>query len=627
MAFDLLNMGSQGLLTAQRQLNTTSHNINNVNTEGYSRQSVVQQANDPIWWGGNQYGTGVHAAEVRRGYDQFATNELNLTTTNLSYANEREGQLGRLDNMLANSAKKIPEDMNNWYDAIKAMSDTPNDIGGRTVVLEKAKMVTAGLNDNFNVLSRQQSETSQVLSRTLNRVNDIAKELAEVHKGLVKTPISGHDNDLLDRHQNLINELSEYTKVTVTRKNDESFNVMIGSGHTLVSGIEASELRMVNGKPDPQQTQLAIVEGQSMKTINNDDIGGKMAALFQYRDETLSHAMDEMGRIAIGFSHSVNELQQQGLDLNGQVGSEMFRDVNDPALAASRAMLPAGSTADLKVYVEDLNALKIGEYDLAFDGSQHTLTMPDGTRQKVLPSGNPAAFAIDGFRVEMDAPMRAGEKIILRPTRTGAGDISMAMSDPAKVAAQSYLSSASKTQGEAEFGITRTGALNEFQVAVSPDASQFAVLDMKGNILQQPQAYPPAGEVIVGGTGFTLSNGAVGGDVFAVNLNAADGDNGNLIKMQGLQTSKMMNEGRSTVIDVYQGLNTEMGVQKASASRLKEVGLVEKQAAEGRVAEIGGVNLDEEAANMMKFQQAYMASSRIMTVANETFDTLLNASR
>ncbi|GAL06880.1 flagellar hook-associated protein FlgK [Photobacterium aphoticum] len=108
MAFDLLNMGSQGVLTAQRQLNTTSHNINNVNTEGYSRQSVVQQSNDPIWWGGSQYGTGVHVAEVRRGYDQFATNELNLTTTNLSYANERDSQLGRLDNMLSNSAKKSP---------------------------------------------------------------------------------------------------------------------------------------------------------------------------------------------------------------------------------------------------------------------------------------------------------------------------------------------------------------------------------------------------------------------------------------------------------------------------------------------------------------------------------------
>ncbi len=84
--------------------------------------------------GGSQYGTGVHAAEVRRGFDQFATNELNLTTTNLSYATEREGQLGRLDNMLANSAKKIPEDMNQWYDAVKALADSPNDMGSRKVV-------------------------------------------------------------------------------------------------------------------------------------------------------------------------------------------------------------------------------------------------------------------------------------------------------------------------------------------------------------------------------------------------------------------------------------------------------------------------------------------------------------
>lgn len=627
MGFDLLNLGTQGLMTAQRQLNTTSHNISNVNTEGYSRQSVVQQANDPIWWGGSQYGTGVHVAEVRRGYDQFATNELNLTTTNLSYAVEREGQLGRLDNMLANSAKKIPEDMNQWYDAVKALADSPNDMGARKVVLEKAKLVTAGLNDNHTILSRQKGETNEVLSRTLNRVNDIAKELVDVHKALVKSPATGHDNDLLDRHQSLINELSEYTKVTVTRKNDETFNIMIGSGHTLVSGTEASELRMVSGKPDPQQTQLAIVEGKSLKSIRNDDIGGKMAALFQFRDETLTHAMDEMGRIAIGFADSVNELQQQGLDLNGQVGERMFRDVNDPAVAAARVMLPADSTAEMKVYIEDLSALKIGEYDLTFDGSQHTLVLPDGSSQKVIPSGNPPAFAVDGFRVEVEAPMRAGERIVLRPTRQAAGEIQVSMSDPAKIAAQSYLSSATHTQGQAEFSITRAGGLSEFQVAVSPDASQFAVLDMKGNILQPPLPYPPAGEVIVGGTGFTLGNGAVGGDLFAVNLNSADGDNGNLIRMQTLQADKIMDGGRSTVIDVYQGLNTEMGVQRASASRLKEVGLVEKDAAESRVAEIGGVNLDEEAANMMKFQQAYMASSRIMTVANETFDTLLNASR
>jgi flagellar hook-associated protein 1 FlgK len=624
MAFDLLNMGSQGLLTAQRQLNTTSHNINNVNTEGYSRQSVVQQTNDPIWWGGSQHGTGVHAAEVRRGYDQFATNELNLTTTNLSYATEREGQLGRLDNMLANSSKKIPEDMNQWHDAVKAMADSPNDLGSRKVVIEKAKLVASGLNDSYGTLAKQKSEANEVLSGTLNRVNDIGRELVEVHKALVKTPASGADNDLMDRHQNLINELSQYTKVTVTPKNNETFNVMIGSGHTLVSGTESSELRMINGKPDPQQTQLAIVEGKALKPIRNDDIGGKLAALFQYRDETLSQAMDEMGRIAIGFSDSVNELQSQGLDLNGDVGGNLFHDVNDPISAAARARIPAGSTADLKVYIEDINQLKVGEYGLTFDGSQHTLTSPDGSRQSVVPSGNPAAFAVDGLRIQMDSPIGIGERIAIRPTRDGAGNIKALLDDPAKIAAQSYLSSATKANGNADLAINAAGGPNEFQVAVSPDASQFAVLDMKGNILQAPQVYPPSGEVNVGGTRFTLSSGAMGGDVFAVNLNASDGDNGNLIKMQDLQAQKIMNDGRSSVIDVYEGLNTEMGVQKASASRLKEVGLVEKDAAQSRVAEIAGVNMDEEAANMMKFQQAYMASSRIMSVANDTFDTLLN---
>ncbi|OAN18627.1 flagellar biosynthesis protein FlgK [Photobacterium jeanii] len=627
MGFDLLNMGSQGVLTAQRQLNTTSHNINNVNTEGYSRQSVVQSTNDPIWWGGNQYGTGVHAAEVRRGYDQFATNELNLTTTNLSYASEREGQLGRLDNMLSNSAKKIPEDMNQWYDAVKGMADSPSDIGARKVVLEKAKLVAAGLNDNHKVLAQQQTETNDILARTLDRVNDIGRELVDIHSAIIKTPTAGTDNDLLDRHQALINELSQYTKVTVTRKNDETFNIMIGSGHTLVSGTESSQLKMVDGSPDPRQTQLALVEGNALKKIRNDDIGGKLASLFQFRDETLAQAMDEMGRIAVGFAGSMNELQSQGLDLKGQVGENIFADINAPAAAGARALIPKGSTAAVNVYIDDLSALKAGEYQLSFDGSQHKLITPDGKSQNVMPSGTPPKFSVDGLEIEIASPVGIGEPILIRPTRMSAGDMRVTMEDPSKIAAQSYMSSATKAHGTAEFQVTNPGSLREFQVAISPDASQFAVLDMKGNILQAPQAYPPTGDVTVNGTTFSLSNGAMGNDIFAVNLNPAMGDNGNLIKMQDVQTAKVMDNGRSTVLDVYEGLNTEMGVQKASASRLREVGLVEKDAAESRVAEISGVNLDEEAANMMRFQQAYAASSRIMTVANETFETLLNASR
>ncbi|WP_087021555.1 flagellar hook-associated protein FlgK [Thaumasiovibrio subtropicus] len=625
MGFDLLNLGAQGVLTAQRQLNTTGHNISNVNTEGYSRQTVIQQTNDPLWWGGNQHGMGSHIAAVSRSFDQFAANEVNLATTNLSYAEEREAQLGQLDTTLANSAKKIPEDINDWYDAVKSLADTPNDMGARKVVLEKARMVASGLNHNYAQLVSQRADTNDGLAATLSRINDIGAEIVDIHKALVKSPST--DNDLLDRHNQLINELSQYTKVTVTRKGKESYNVMIGTGHTLVSGTESSELLMVEGSPDPQQTRLALREGKATKVIQTADLDGKLAAALEQRDKTIPQAMDELGRLAIGFTETMNRLQNQGLDLNGEVGVNMFNDINDPDAAANRVVIPAGSNAQMSVFIDDLSQLKMGEYALRYDGTTYTVTLPDGNRQQVVATGTPPSFELDGLRVEVGVPPATDEKILLRPSRSAAGLIQVTMDDASQIAAQSFLSSESRMQGNAEVNVAAIGSRSEFKVMVSPDASQFAVLDRDGTILQPPQAYPPTTPIVVDGTVIELGDGAKGGDVFAFHFNPAEGDNGNLIRMQNTQRDKVMNDGKSTFIDIYQGLTTDIGVQKASASRLRDVAEVEKTAAESKVAEISGVNLDEEAANLMKFQQAYMASSRIMTAANKTFETLLDSTR
>ena len=132
MASDLLNVGTQSVLTAQRQLNTTGHNISNANTEGYSRQSVIQGTNDPRQFGGSTYGMGVHVENVRRSWDEFAVKELNLSTTNYANKLDNEKNLDLLSSMLSSVAsKKIPENMNEWFDAVKTMADTPNDMGAR----------------------------------------------------------------------------------------------------------------------------------------------------------------------------------------------------------------------------------------------------------------------------------------------------------------------------------------------------------------------------------------------------------------------------------------------------------------------------------------------------------------
>ncbi|MEL7367179.1 MAG: flagellar hook-associated protein FlgK [Pseudomonadota bacterium] len=621
MASDLLNLGSQSVLTAQRQLNTTGHNISNVNTEGYSRQSVIQGTNMPRQYGGETYGMGVHVEKVRRSWDQFAVNELNLSTTNYANKVDNEENLEMLSNMLSSVAsKKIPENLNEWFDGVKSLADSPNDVGARKVVLEKADLITQNLNDFHETIRRQSDVTNKKLDLGIERVNQLALEIRDLHRLMMRTP--GPHNDLMDTHEKLVAELSEYTKVTVTpRKNAEGFNIHIGNGHTLVSGTEASELKMIDGYPDVHQRRLAMIEGKGIKAITTKDIDGKIGAMLSMRDEKIPQLMDELGKLATSFSYEVNKLQSQGLDLRGNIGGLMFTDVNSEIVAKSRVVTASNSTADLAVYIDNTADLVGGEYSLQYNDGDYYLTRPSG-EQFVVPVVDDA-ISIDGLRIEIREDLQPGERVLLRPTRSGAAQMKLETNDPSDIAAQSYEASTTFAQGNAKFRIESAGELREFEVVVSPDGTQFAVTDTKGNILLQPQAYPPSGVVTVQGTSFELTDGALPNDKFTANLVPSEGDNGNLRKMQNIQTDKKLNDGESTILDIYHNLNTDVGLQMSTASRLTDVSRLEKEAAQERVASISGVNLDEEAANMMKFQQAYMASSRIMQAANDTFNTIL----
>lgn len=621
MASDLLNVGTQSVLTAQRQLNTTGHNISNVNTEGYSRQSVIQGTNMPRQYGGETYGMGVHVENVRRSWDQFAVKELNIASTNYAFKRDTEENLDMLSKLLSSVAsKKIPENLNEWFDSVKSLADSPNDLGARKVVLEKAKLISQNLNDFHETVRLQKDITNKGLSLGVERINQLALEIRDLQRLMMRVP--GPHNDLMDKHEKLVSELSQYTKVTVTqRKHGEGFNIHIGNGHTLVSGTEASQLKVIDGFPDTQQHRLAMVEGKALKAISARDIGGKLEAILDMRDEHIPYLMDEVGRLALSFSHEVNTLQSQGLDLRGNVGSALFTDVNLDVIARSRVVTNSNSKADMAVFIEDVSQLKGGEYSMQYNGNEFVVTLPSG-QQTVLPvvKGN---VYVDGLRVEVRNPPQVGERILVRPTRNGAAAIRLATEDATKIAAQSFEASTTFAQGKAKFKILQAGDVREFEVIVSPTGDQFAVTDTKGNILLQPQPYPPTEPVTVLGTTFELTEGALPNDKFTANLVPSEGDNGNLRKMINIQTAKRMNDNESTIIDLYHNLNTDVGLKMATMTRLTDVARLEKEAAQSRIASISGVNLDEEAANMMKFQQAYMASSRIIQASNDTFNTIL----
>ncbi|MGY3570437.1 flagellar hook-associated protein FlgK [Vibrio sp. SCSIO 43135] len=621
MSSDLLNLGAQSVLTSQRQLNTTGHNISNVNTEGYSRQSVIQGTNDPRHFGGQTYGMGVHVENVRRSWDQFAVNELNLSTTNNAFRKDTEENLDMLTRMLSSvTSKKIPENLNQWFDAVKTLADSPNDVGSRKVVLEKAELIAKNLNDFHETVRMQSDVANKKLNMGVERINQIAYELRDLQRLMMRTPAP--HNDLKDQHDELVNELSQYTKVTVTtRQNNEGYNVHIGNGHTLVSGTEASQLAVMDGYPDVHKRRLAMVEGKGIKAITAKDIGGNIGAILDMRDEHIPQVMDQMGLLSTAFAHEVNKLQSQGLDLRGNVGGLIFTDMNSEVVAKSRVVQPAGSNAELAVFIDDTAQLQGGEYSLQYNGSDYIVTKPTGERITAPLVGG--ELLVDGMRIEVRKGLELGERILIRPTRQGAAQIQMRTNDPTAIAAQSYQASTTFAQGSASFKIRAAGDLREFEVVISPKGDQFAVTDTKGKVLMQPQAYPPTGPVTVQGTTFELSAGALPNDKFTANLVPSEGDNGNLRKMQDLQTAKKLNDKESTIIDVYQNLNSNVALKTSTASRLADVARLEKEAAQERIASIAGVNLDEEAANMMKFQQSYMASSRIIQAANDTFNTIL----
>ncbi|MBF8999441.1 flagellar hook-associated protein FlgK [Vibrio nitrifigilis] len=631
MASDLLNIGRQSVLTSQRQLNTTGHNISNVNTEGYSRQSVIQGTNMPRQFGGQTYGMGVHVDNVRRSWDQFAVKELNLATTNFSNKRDHEENLEMLSKLLSSVAsKKIPQNLNDWFDAVKTSSDTPNDVGARKVVLEKANIIAQNLNDFHETVRRQYENTNEGLTVGIKRINQLAIEIRDLQRLMMREP--GPHNDLMDKHEKLIKELSQYTKVTVTpRKNGEGFNVHIGNGNTLVSGTEASQLKMIDGYPDVKQRRLAMVEGGAVKPITHRDIGGKLGALFEMRDKNIPDLLDEIGRMSTAFSYQVNKLQKQGLDLNGDVGDDLFTDVNSERIAKSRVVTASNSSADMAVYIDDVSALKGGEYSLQYDGSDYIATMPNGDKKTLIESGgnlyvqnaNGDLSELDGMRIQVNNAPDTGERVLIRPTRSGAGDIKVQFTDAEKLAAQSYEASNTFAQGKAKFTIKEAGALREFQVVINDKGDMFSIRDKNGKVLLDNQAYPPSGPVSYQGTQFELTSGALPKDKFTANLVPSEGDNGNLRKMIDIQNAKNLDDNESTLIDVYHNLNTNTGLKLSTASRLTDVARLEQQNAADRVASVSGVNLDEEAANMMKFQQAYMASSRIIQAANDTFKTIL----
>jgi flagellar hook-associated protein 1 FlgK len=639
MSIDLLNIARTGIQASQAQLGVTSNNIANANTEGYNRQVATQASSQSQRLGNNFYGTGTYVSDVKRVYNEFAARELRIGQTSMSAAETSYSKLSELDQIYAQVGQMVPENLNNFFASINSVADLPSDLGIRSSSLSSAQQLASGLNQMQSQLDGQVKQTNSQIEAITTRINEIGKELGSLNVELMKS--QDQDSQVLDKQGALILELSEYAQVNVIPLDTGAKSIMLGGSMMLVSGEVSMSMGVSAGDPYPNEPRINASIGDKTLNVDPSKLGGQLGALFSFRDDTLIPASTELGQLALGVADTFNGMQSKGIDLNGEVGSNIFADINDPLMALGRVGAFSTNTGDalMSANIDDVGALSGGSYELSF-------TTADGYQLKDNQTGKQTALTLTsgqltsdaGFSINVDitnGPIADGDKFEIRPTAGGAAGLKVVMTDPKGIAAAGpTLTPATANSGNTAISLnSMDSSVGGFQGIGSSITFQ---LDTAANTYE---AFNAAGASL--GTGAITNNninafgmdfditrnGTATADSFTFDLSLAEGDNSNAVAMASLSNSKLMNNGTGTLTSVFENTKLDIGSQTKSAEVRVSSATAIYQQASNRVQSESGVNLDEEAANLMRFQQSYQASARIMTTAQTIFDTLFSSVR
>ena len=666
----LLNIGMSGLAAGHSSLLTTGNNIANVDTAGYSRQQTVQSTKGSVQNGNVFIGTGTTLADVRRVYNSYLDAQLQTTTSLNSDAQAYLGQATQVDKLLSDSGTGITKTLQSFFSSLQTLSANSNDSAARQALLTNAQ----GLSSRFNAISQQLNQQGTYINDQLgsmaDQVNKLAATVAAYNKKISEVSGSGGmPNDLLDQRNETVRQLSELVGTQVTETNGR-LDIYLGSGQPLVIGDTANTLRVVADKNDPTRSSIIMDRGSSTIDITSRVSGGEMGGLLRYRDDVLTPAVNNLGRIAMVVTDQVNKQLGQGLDQNGNFGSALFNDINSLKAISQRSIANASNnpaSGNLNVTIKDTSKLAASDYQVTFTSATDysVRRLSDNTDMGSSTLGATPALVIDGFSLSLNAgPVNAGDTFKITPTRSSAADMTTVMTDTKTLATAAPLTSA-KASGNDGTGAVSQPSLStaldiydpvqrlEVQTAVKAampvrllmtSSTAYEMFDAKGtsigtgsivpgqnNDLSISVPYTDAGGVAkTFKVAMTISGSPAKDDSFNISMTAPGStDNRNAQALLGLQTKATVGANATSpgvsFTDSYAGLVSSVGSQTRQGQLdATATDTILTQARNSRDS-LSGVDLDEETGNLIKFQQYYSASSQIIKTAQEIFSTLINA--
>ncbi|MGY0156458.1 flagellar hook-associated protein FlgK [Edwardsiella tarda] len=434
---NLINNAMSGLNAAQTALAVTSNNINHVYTAGYNRQSVSFAENNGTSTPAGFIGNGVVVSGINREYNQFIVNQLRQGQSTLATTATYHQQISQIDDLLADSTNSLSANMQNFFKNLQNLVSYPSDSAARQTVISNANGLTAQFQTTDAYLRNLESNTNLTVSNSAEQINDYAKQIASLNNRISElTGASGGTapNDLLDQRDQMASELNKIIDVDISMQ-DGAMNISFAGGLSLVQGGDAYGVKAVPSSSDPSRTTLAYDRGNGLSEVPEARIrGGSLAGVYRFRSEALDNTRNQLGQIALSMAHAFNQVQAEGVDLNGDKGGDLFGFAQPESLANSNNT----SKASLSASYEDIDKVQATDYRVDFkDGKWNITRLADGSQQTVTPEtdGSDTVLKFDGLKVKINDTPAENDSFKLRTTSTVVSGFDVKISDPAKIAA------------------------------------------------------------------------------------------------------------------------------------------------------------------------------------------------
>ena len=666
MASDLLGIGTSGVMAQQRLLQTTSNNIVNVNSQGYVRERTL------IYTNANGLGTGDMLTE--RVINAYAQGEVRRDTSAFYASSTRYQQLANTDTLLGDTSNSVGAAISSYFEGFHTANEAPADISGRKTTLSGL----SGMVNRFHTLSAQLDKQTDTINTTIGdeakRVNSLINSINDLNQAIIRTQGTPEENLMLfDQRDEAIRQLSEKMEIRTVPQDNGSMLVNMSTGHSLVLNGSVAQLSVVPGNPDARESELQLVMDPNKVALNDKDIGGGIGGLFSARND-LEPAKRELGQLAAAMADAMNQQNRLGMDLDNELGGDLFSLGTSDGLPYSQNT--GNATAKVSFVPGKGTEVTTFDYEVQFSsatGYEVFSVDKDGNRTSLATGTTPPAtvqVAGHGIQFDLSGTPAAGDRILLQPTKRAAAGLDQLVTRAEDLALASPLKA---DKGKDNFGsgeiklngITNTGAGSGFGTnSLDPASPQVVKIDVSGNY----QVYAADGTTLIGvapaaskgqnlmaalenplggpkvyatptqtpGYEFSITGKVEANDSFTLSYNT-DGfaDNANGLALAELQNKdlvrKSSNAGTSndkmTFNEAYSSLVTGVGNTTSQAKSQLKADETKLTQSRGIFESVSGVSLEEEAANLIRYQQSYAASAQIVSTAKTIFDTLLSSVR